>query len=121
MARVTKGVVIGRATVEDTLPEASEVEAVEEVVEETVPEVEAALDVELEVNVSEAEIILPVSSGPMLLRATQFRLYNPYQKLYFGTAAPVLAPELDSWNKCQVDAGLLEVVVEGEAELSEAA
>lgn len=46
------------------------------------------------------------------LRATQVRLYNSYQKVYFNTETASQLVEVDSWNQCQIDAGLLVEVSE---------
>lgn len=49
-----------------------------------------------------------------LFRATQFRLYNPYLKVYFDTQGqPTLLTSVDNWTQCQIDAGLIEKVKEG--------
>ncbi len=54
-----------------------------------------------------ARYVAPVPNRLARLRATQVRLYNSYQKIYFNTETPSAPVEVDSWNQCQIDAGLL--------------
>lgn len=50
-----------------------------------------------------------VLTGIVRARATKFRLYDPYQKIYFITQEFTEAPRYSNWMRAQANAGLLEV------------
>lgn len=64
-----------------------------------------------------AVLVEPERGGPARLRSTQFQMYHPYLRVYFHQdggpdGKGTLIPFVDSWTKCQIDAGLLEEVPE---------
>lgn len=64
-----------------------------------------------------AVLVEPERGGPARLRSTQFQMYHPYLRVYFHQdggpdGKGTLIPFVDSWTKCQIDAGLLEEVQE---------
>jgi len=59
-------------------------------------------------NAGSEEIL---SKGPVRAKATNFRLYDPYQKIYFTSIEFTEAPRYSNWMKAQVQAGLLEVEI----------
>lgn len=64
-----------------------------------------------------ATLIEPERGGPVRLRSTQFQMYHPYLRVYFHQdggpdGKGTVIPFVDSWTKCQIDAGLLEEVPE---------